>query len=151
MKKIIKLKKIRKSKRSKKDFRKKKYNKKFSIYKNIFDIESPYNSNEYLINNGSSPFIIEEEDEDSIEIKDSSLIFFNDGNSELDLFDCKYLEMTKEKSALLSDKSDQGTNEITKVDRWRDDIIWWYILEGTYFKDGEEDFGKKRLKYFEIL
>ena len=117
MKKIIKLKKIRKTKRSKKDFRKKAYNKKkFSIYKNIFDIESPYNNNEYLINNGSSPFIIDEEVEDSIEIKDSSLIFFNDGNSELDLFDFKDMEMTKEKSALLSDKSDQGTNEITKVD-----------------------------------
>ena len=113
MKKFIKLKKIRKAKRSKKDFRKKKYNKKF----NIFDIETPYNSNEYLINNVSSPSIIDEESEDSMEIKESSLIYFNDGNSELDLFDCKDVEMTKEKSALLSDKSDQGTNEITKVDR----------------------------------
>ena len=80
-----------------------------------------------------------------MEIKDSSLIYFNDGNSELDLFDFKDVEMTKEKSALLSDKSDQGTNEITKVDWWRDDIIW-NILEGTYFKDGEEDFERKRLK-----
>ena len=113
MKKIMKLKKIRKTKSSKKNFRK---NKRLSKCKNFFYIESPFNNNEYLINNCSSPFIINEEDEDSMEIKDSSLICFNDGNSELDLFDCKDVEMTKEKSALLSDKSDQGTNEITKLE-----------------------------------
>ena len=147
MKKIIKLKKIRKVKNSKKVFRKKKYNKKCSICKNIFYIGSPYNSNEYLINNGSSPFIIDEEDEDSMEIKGSSLICFNDENSELDLFKCKDVEMTKEKSALLSDKSDQRTIEITKVDKWRDDILWNF-LEGAYFKDREEDFERKRFEIF---
>ena len=117
MKKIIKLKKIRKARCSKKDFRKKKYTKRCSICNNIFHNDSPYNSNEYLINNGSSPFIIDEEDEDSMEIKSNSLIYFNNGNSELDLFDCKNVEMTKEKSVLLSEKTDQGTLEITKMDR----------------------------------
>ena len=112
MKKFMKLKKIRKTKSSKKNFRK---NKRLSNCKNLFYIESPFNSNEYLINNYSSPFMIDEESEYSMEIKCSSLICFNNGNSELDLFDRKDVEMTKEKSALLSDKSDQGTNGITKV------------------------------------
>ena len=117
MKRIIKLKKIRKAKRTKIAIRKKRYNKRGSLFQNIYQIESPNNTNEYLINNCSSPFISEEEDEDSIEIKNSSLICFNDGNSELGLFDCKDIEMTKEKSALLSGKSAQGAIKITKVIR----------------------------------
>ena len=117
MKRIIKLKKIRKVKSTKISIRKKRYNKRCSLFQNIYQIESPNNTNEYLINNCSSPFISEEEDEDSIEIKNSSLICFNDGNSELGLFDCKDIEMTKEKSALLSGKSAQGTIKITKVIR----------------------------------
>ena len=117
MKRIIKLKKIRKAKSGKIAIRKKRYNKRFSLFQNIYQIESPNNTNEYLINNCSSPFISEEEDEDSIEIKNSSLICFNDGNSELGLFDCKDVEMTKEKSALLNGKSAQGTIKITKVIR----------------------------------
>ena len=117
MKRIIKLKKIRKVKNTKISIRKKRYNKRCSLFQNVYQIESPNNTNEYLINNCSSPFISEEEDEDSIEIKNSSLICFNDGNSELGLFDCKDVEMTKEKSALLSGKSAQGTIKITKVIR----------------------------------
>ena len=118
MKRIIKLKKIRKAKRTKIAIRKKRYNKRCSLFQNIYQIESPNNTNEYLINNCSSPFISdEEEDEDSIEIKNSSLICFNDGNSELGLFDCKDVEMTKEKSALLSGKSAQGSIKISKVIR----------------------------------
>ena len=117
MKRIIKLKKIRKAKSTKIAIRKRRYNKRCSLFQNIYQIESPNNTNEYLINNCSSPFISEEEDEDSIEIKNSSLICFNDGNSELGLFDCKDVEMTKEKSALLNGKSAQGTIKITKVIR----------------------------------
>ena len=117
MKRIIKLKKIRKLKNTKIAIRKKRYNKRCSLFQNIYQIDSPNNTNEYLINNCSSPFISEEEDEDSIEIKNSSLICFNDGNSELGLFDCKDIEMTKEKSALLSGKSAQGAIKITKVIR----------------------------------
>ena len=117
MKRIIKLKKIRKAKRTKIAIRKKRYNKRCSLFQNIYQIESPNNTNEYLINNCSSPFITDEEDEDSIEIKNSSLIYFNDGNSELGLFDCKDVEMTKEKSAFLSGKSAQGSIKITKVIR----------------------------------
>ena len=117
MKRIIKLKKIKKAKKTKIALRKKRYNKRCSLFNNIDQIESPNNTNEYLINNCSSPFITDEEDEDSIEIKESSLICFNDGNSELGLFDCKDVEMTKEKSALLSGKSTQGAIKITKVIR----------------------------------
>ena len=117
MKRIIKLKKIRKAKKAKIALRKKRYNKRCSLFNNIYQIESPNNTNEYLINNCSSPFVTDEEDEDSIEIKESSLICFNDGNSELGLFDCKDVEMTKEKSALLSGKSTQGAIKITKVIR----------------------------------
>jgi len=115
MKKIMKLKKIKKAKISKRAFRKKKYNKRCSIYDNIFEIGSPHNTNEYLINNGSTPFITGEEDEDSMEIKDSSLIYFNNGNSEFDLFDCKDVEKTNEKSALLSRESTQRTKIIKVV------------------------------------
>ena len=118
MKRIIKLKKIRNSKKATKIFlRKKRYSKRCSLFKNIYQIESPNNTNEYLINNCSSPFISDEEDEDSVEIKSSSLICFNDGNSELGIFDCKDVEMTKEKSALLSVKSAKGAIQITKVIR----------------------------------
>ena len=117
MKRIIKLKKIRKAKHFKECFSKKRYRNRCYLYKNIFQIGSPYNTNEYLINNCSSPFITDEDNEDSIEIKDSSLLYFNDGNSELDLFDCKDEEMTNEKSAFLEGKSTQGTIKITKVVR----------------------------------
>ena len=117
MKRIIKLKKIKKTKSTKITFRKKRYSKRCSLLRSIYQIGSPQNTNEYLINNCSSPFITDEEDEDSIEIKSSSLISFNDENSELDLFDCKDVEMTKEKSILLSRKSAQGTIKIAKVVR----------------------------------
>ena len=94
MKKILKLKRIsQKSKKCKKCLSKKKYSRKMLLQKKIFlkQIESPHNTNDFLMNNQSSPFLIE--DDDSLMIKPSYIIAFeDDANSELDLFSIKELE-----------------------------------------------------------
>ena len=92
MKRIIKLKKIKRANYIKKAFRKKKNNKRGFFWKNICQIESPHNNNEYLINNCSSPFFGDDE-EDSLGMNNSSLIFFNNVNPELDLFGFKEIEL----------------------------------------------------------
>ena len=57
-------------------------------------IDSPHNTNEYLINNHSSPFF-EEDEEDSIIIRPMSIIQFEDDiNRELELFSMKDLNST---------------------------------------------------------
>ena len=57
-------------------------------------IDSPHNTNEYLINNHSSPFF-EEDEEDSIIIRPISIIQFEDDiNRELELFSMKDLNST---------------------------------------------------------
>ena len=92
MKRIIKLKKIKKVSCIKKAFRKKKNSKRRFIWNDICQIESPHNNNEYLINNCSSPFFGDEE-EDSMGMNNSSLILFNNTNPELDLFGFKEIEL----------------------------------------------------------
>ena len=54
---------------------------KFSLRKNYLyqQIESPHNTNEYLINNQSSPFFVDD-DEDSILIEPSSIIHIENEN-----------------------------------------------------------------------
>ncbi len=108
MKKILKLKRIsQKSKKCKKCLSKKKYSRKMLLQKKIFlkQIESPHNTNDFLMNNQSSPFFIED-DEDSLMIKPSYIISFeDDANSELDLFSIKELESTNEESMIVNEKS----------------------------------------------
>ena len=107
MKKILKLKRIsQKSKKCKKCLSKKKYSRKMLLQKKIFlkQIESPHNTNDFLMNNQSSPFLIE--DDDSLMIKPSYIIAFeDDANSELDLFSIKELESTNEESMIVNEKS----------------------------------------------
>ena len=76
MKKTLKLKKINKSKVS---IRKKNYSKYIhNIQKHSYQLDSPYNTNEYLIQINSSPFYTYNDEEDSIEIIPPIKIKFND-------------------------------------------------------------------------
>jgi len=117
MKKIMKLKRIfQKSNQCKKRLSKKNISKKISFRKKwlIQQIESPHNTNEFLINNQSSPFY-PEDDEDSITIRPSDIIRFEDDtNSEIDLFSIKGLESTNEESVILNEKSEQIKEEKEK-------------------------------------
>ena len=107
MKRILKLKKIKKSNYiTKKYSKKKKYTKRSSFWrKNMEQIESPYNTNEFLIENNSSPFL-DEEEEDSIIIKPVAIIKFeeNINNNNFDLNGFKEEETTIEKSNLIKFK-----------------------------------------------
>ena len=111
MKKVMKFRRIlQKSKRIKKRLTKKKFSRKISLKnKYLFkQIESPYNTNEYLINNQSSPFYIEDE-EDSINIEPSSIILLEDDtNSELNLSNMKDSESTNDESMILNEKPENG-------------------------------------------
>lgn len=113
----MKLKRIfQKSNQCKKRLSKKNISKKISFRKKwlIQQIESPHNTNEFLINNQSSPFY-PEDDEDSITIRPSDIIRFEDDtNSEIDLFSIKGLESTNEESVILNEKSEQIKEEKEK-------------------------------------
>ena len=75
-------------------------------------IESPHNTNEFLINNGSSPFCADD-DEDSINIQPSTIIRLEDDtNSEINLFDLKDNESTNEESAILNEKLELGKGQM---------------------------------------
>ena len=79
--------------------------KKRILKRHLLDIYSPHNTNDFLINNNSSPFFSgDEEEEDTIMINPNSpLLLFNDGNTELNLLDCKEsreTESTEEKGNL---------------------------------------------------
>ena len=120
MKKIMKLRKIRvKSKKMKKNATKKNTSdsSKISFRKKFLyqQIESPYNDNEYLINNKSSPFFADDEEEDSIIINPSKPLKFNDefgDNSEMDLFSFTQLNSTNDESMILNEKSESGKGQI---------------------------------------
>ena len=112
--------KFRKTKVTKypKNIRKRKIinNKKPFLIKKFFYLGSPFNTNDFLIDNNSSPFWIGEEDEDSITIAPSSPIyFFDDSNSEMNLF-TKKLESTKEITNITSDNKAQK-NQIFLIGR----------------------------------
>ncbi len=113
----MKLKRIfQKSSQHKKRLSKKNISKKISFRKKwlIQQIDSPHNTNEFLINNQSSPFYPEDE-EDSITIHQSDIIpFEDDTNYEIDLFSIKGLESTNEESVILNEKSDQVKEENEK-------------------------------------
>jgi hypothetical protein len=111
MKKVMKFRRIlQKSKRIRKRLTKKQFSRRISLKKKYLfkQIESPHNTNEYLINNQSSPFYIEDE-EDSINIKPSSIILLEDDtNSELNIFNIKDSESTNDESMILNEKSENG-------------------------------------------
>lgn len=117
MKKVIKLRRIlQKSKRSKKYLSKKSFSRKMQLKKKYLfqQIQSPHNTNDFLINNQSSAFYTDEE-EDSIFIKPSSIIQLEDDtNSELDFFNLKNLDSTNEESMALNEKSITGKEELVQ-------------------------------------
>ncbi len=120
MTKKLKLKKIKKSNYSKKLKKKILSNKKPSFMKKAcYQVESPFNNNEFLIANGSTPFFQyneEEEDDLSNAIVASSLIKLNDDtNSEFNSFTIKKIESTNEKSMNINNKSDEEGNKIKKI------------------------------------
>ena len=88
MKRILKLKKIKSYKRPRKYINKKRILHRILLWKKRFlQIDSPHNTNEYLININSAPFYNTEDDEDSINIIPNSFIkIHNDTNAELNLF-----------------------------------------------------------------
>ena len=89
---------------------------KFSPRKNYLyqQIESPHNTNEYLINNQSSPFFVDD-DEDSILIEPSSIIRIENENIYgIELFSSKDLDSTNEESMILNEKSEAEKEQIDK-------------------------------------
>ena len=89
MKKILNLKKIQSNYNPKNDLRQKN----LSDKKNFYDIGSPHNTNEYLMNINSSSFWNNEDDEDSIKIIPSAIINFRgETNYELIFFNDKEME-----------------------------------------------------------
>jgi hypothetical protein len=113
MKKILKFKGIKKNKHTKyakKATRKKKHCKKDFIFKkNFYQIASPHNTNDYLINNNSAPFFNyfddDEESYNEMSLPIQPIYFNKDNNSELDLFTMKEIDSTNEKTSILIDKS----------------------------------------------
>ena len=118
MKKIMKLRRIlaKINKHNKECRSKKKNSRKISFKKKYLfqQIESPLNTNEFLINNGSSPFLAYD-DEDSINIKPSSIIRLEDDtNPEINIFDLKDNESTNEESMILNEKFDSEKEQMEK-------------------------------------
>ena len=116
MKRIIRLKKIKKIKYNTKNyFKKKKSNRKCTFWiKKIKQIESPHNTNEYLIKNNSSPFF-DDDEEESIIIKPFTLIKFEEDlkKEDLNLTAYKEQETSDEKSILC--KSEQEIVKFKKI------------------------------------
>ena len=105
-----------KSKHNRKRLSKKNNSRKISFKKKYLfqQIESPHNTNEYLINNGSSPFWVDE-DEESINMQPSSIIRLEDDtNSEINIFDLKDNESTNEESVILNEKLELGKGQMEK-------------------------------------
>lgn len=116
----MKLKKIRmKSKHIQKRLTKQTFSRKFSFRKNnLFpQKESPYNTNEFLVNNHSSPFFLDD-DEDSIVVQPSSIIQLEDDtNSELEIFVNGNFESTNEESLMINEKSDLRKEEMERFSK----------------------------------
>ena len=117
MKKIMKLKKIhQKKKQLKRCTQKKGFSNKISFTRKYIyqQIQSPLNTNEYLINNHSSPFF-SEEDEDSIIIKPISIIQFEeDKKTEIELFSMNDLNSTNDESVMFNEKSENLKEQMKK-------------------------------------
>ena len=76
MKRILKFKKIKSSNTDKKSKKKKSSKNKSFMKKCFLKIDSPHNTNDYLINENYSPFWNDENDEDSINIISYNFINF---------------------------------------------------------------------------
>ena len=115
MKRKMKNKKITSSKNLKKDKRKKIYLKKPFLLSHFLEIGSPHNTNEYLINFNSSSFW-NDNNEESLDIIPSTIIFLNDdSNEELNIFINRENDTTKENTELLKDNKEQKGQEICKI------------------------------------
>ena len=118
MKRIIKLKKIYKhSKHVKSYLSKKKFGKKKLFLKKILynQIESPLNTNEYLMQNKSSPFYPEDEDstEDLFQIEPNYIITLEkETQPESVLLSIKGLESTSDESMMSKDQTNKGKDQI---------------------------------------
>ena len=109
----MKYKKIKIYKYSRKDKKKKKYKRKLFLKNHFFDIGSPHNTNQYLINVNSSCFLNDNNEEDSIDIIPSSLIFLNDdSNKELNIFINRENDTTQENTDIFEDNKEQNEHEI---------------------------------------
>lgn len=117
MKRVMKFRRIlQKSKHMKKKLSKKKCSRKNQLKnKSLFQmIESPHNTNDFLINNRSSTFY-SDEDEDSIIIQPSSLIRLEeDTNSEINLFDFKDSESTNGESVIINEKPEGSKGQFAE-------------------------------------
>ena len=109
----MKYKKIKIYKYSRKDKKKKKYKRKLFLKNHFFDIGSPHNTNQYLINVNSSCFL-NGDNNDSFVIIPSSLIFLNDDpNEELKIFNYRENDTTKENTEIFKDNQEQNEHEIS--------------------------------------
>ena len=107
---LVKIKHMKKPRSQKKISRKISFKKKYLFHQ----IESPLNTNEFLINNGSSPFLPDDEEE-SINIQQSSIIRLEDDtNSEINMFDVKDNESTNEESVIVNEKIETGKEQMEK-------------------------------------
>jgi hypothetical protein len=117
MKKVKKFKRIvQKTRHIKSSHLKRNISRKISIRKKYLlqQIESPHNTNEYLINNQSSPFFVDDE-EDSITIEPNSVIHMESENLDgMDLFSLKDWDSTNEESMILNEKTESEKEEIEK-------------------------------------
>ena len=117
MKKVKKFKRIvQKTRHIKSSHLKRNISRKISIRKKYLlqQIESPHNTNEYLINNQSSPFFFVFE-EDSITIEPNSVIHMESENLDgMDLFSLKDWDSTNEESMILNEKTESEKEEIEK-------------------------------------
>ena len=111
MKRILKLRKIKNYIRPRKYINKKRILHGVLLWKkHFFQIDSPHNTNEYLINVNSAPFYNNEDDEDSINIIPNSFIkFHNDTNVVLNLFGES--DITNER-AIKKDDQEEGQRKI---------------------------------------
>ena len=116
MKRILKLKKIKKTNITKKYISSKRKTKR-NWRKMFSQINSPHNTNKYLISVNSSPFYnYEDDDEYSINIIPSSFIKIpNDINSELEFFINRESEFTNEKTILMEKQKEQNKELIQRL------------------------------------
>ena len=106
MKKVLILKKIRNAKTKAKRALRKKRNTIF--WKKMYlQIESPHNTNDFLINFNSSPFWNSDEDNEDEIILHTPMKFKCDTNSEIDTFTYKEIDSTDEKTIVLNCKNEQ--------------------------------------------
>ena len=115
MKKLLKLK-NKKTRKSKIEKRKRNLSKKVISKKHFLQLDSPHNTNEYLMNVKSSPFWNDYE-EDSIEIVPSNIININnDINFEKFIIFDRSVEVTKEKTLKENNEKENSIELIQKIE-----------------------------------